>query len=962
MRGSDESAVSFGPFRLNAGRRLLEHRGEPVHIGDRALDILIVLAERAGEVVSKKDLVKHVWFEVNVDEGSLRFHMAALRKVLGDGSKGARYVVNVRGRGYSLVAPVSRSSVQIESGVQSRPPEHSRSLPPPLAKLVGRDESVQTLIDSLSANRFVTLVGPGGIGKTTVATAVGHALLPSFDGQVSFVDLGPLADPRLVASVVASALGQMIKSEDPIGSLVASMRDARLLLILDGCEHVIEPIAVLAEALFRTAPSVHIFATSREVLRAEGEQVHRLLPLRCPPQDKGLRASDALSFSAAQLFVARVIGASAGYRFTDAEAPAVADICNRLDGIPLALEIAAGRADALGIKELAARLDDRLLLTTKGRRTAIPRHQTLRATLDWSYERLPKPEQLLLSRLSIFHGVFTLSAASAVCSMDGISEIDIPQGIFDLVAKSLVANIEKEASYRLLDTTRYYAREKLESSGERPSLSERHAMYVCRLFELAAKEWEVRPSSDWLATYRTQIDNVRAALKWAFSESGDPALGIVLTIKAVPLWSQLSLVDESLEWVERALTASANLPDRNRRNEMQLYAALGGLQMYAISSVKLSNNAWDIALNLATDLGDTDYQLRALRALWAEAINSGEFRHALSLAQRFAELAGHVGTEDDQIVSDRLIGTALHFMGEQEKAHAATERMLERYVASAARTQVVRYQFNQKVSARIIRGRILWMRGQTETALRDIEENVAEALTLEHTHSLCNVLTQAACPIALLAGEFDIALRYVDLLREYTAPRALDVWHLFAVCYDAGLDIERNNIGRALDRLQPAMEELRRSGFSHFRTTFLMMRARALLLVSRASEANTAVAEAIGICERTGERWCLPELHRLTGEIALIQQLSRGVEAAVEAFQRALILAREQRALAWELRAATSLARCLIGDQRIGEALTVLRRVYEQFPEGYERPELMAAAAILSGGPSGVEGEPRGIV
>jgi predicted ATPase len=379
---------------------------------------------------------------------------------------------------------------------------------------------------------------------------------------------------------------------------------------------------------------------------------------------------------------------------------------------------------------------------------------------------------------------------------------------------------------------------------------------------------------------------------------------------------------------------------------MQLHAALGGLRMYAISSVKRANDAWETALTLATELNETDYQLRALRALWAEAINSGEFRQALSLAQRFQELASRTDSVDDQIVSDRLIGTALHFVGEHGTAHAATERMLDRYVTSAARSQVVRYQFNQKVSARIIRGRILWMRGRTVSALRDIEENVAEAISLDHAMSLCNVLTQAACPVALLAGDFDTAQGYVDLLREHTTARALDIWRTYAVCFDAGLDIARGNMERGLERLQPAMEQLRRSGFAHYRTSFLMMRAHGLLLLHRESDASAAVAEAISICERTGEGWCLPELHRLSGEIALHQQGS-GVEAAVDAFQRALTLAREQQALAWELRAATSLARSLAGDERIAGARATLKLIHAQFTEGHDRPELVAAAALL---------------
>lgn len=244
-----EGAIFFGPFQLRPAARLLERDGKPVHIGGRALDVLILLAERAGEVVSKKDLVSRVWSDVTVDEGSLRFHITALRKALGDGSAGARYVTNIPGRGYSLVAPISRS-VPSSHPPQPPPLPQSETLPRRLARMIGRDDAIQAIVESLSAHRFVTIVGPGGIGKTTVATAVGHNLAPAFNGIVTFVDLGPLSEPRLVPGAIASTLGLIVGTDDPITSLTTSLYNTKLLLILDGCEHLIESVAVLAETPF----------------------------------------------------------------------------------------------------------------------------------------------------------------------------------------------------------------------------------------------------------------------------------------------------------------------------------------------------------------------------------------------------------------------------------------------------------------------------------------------------------------------------------------------------------------------------------------------------------------------------------------------------------------------------------------------------------------------------------------
>jgi predicted ATPase/DNA-binding winged helix-turn-helix (wHTH) protein len=976
MELTAERTYSFDAYTLDLRRGCLRGPYGEIELRPKSFETLRHLVENAGRLVAKDELARAVWREVSVADESVTRCVSEVRLALGD--KAQRLIKTVPRRGYIFTAAVSlhpaaagstksvpeaagagsgasdppRASAFLIArdarGARAHGPGDPQTLPAQLARMVGRADAVQKVTETLSTHRFVTIVGPGGIGKTTVATAAAHALSPAFAGQVAFVDLGPLADPRLVVGAVASTLGLMISSDDPIAGLIASLRDTRLLLILDSCEHVIQSVAVLAETLFNAAPSLHILATSQEALRTQGEHVHRLFPLVCPPHDADVNASDVLEFPAAQLFIERATATSGGLELTDADASAVAQICRRLDGIPLALELAAAGVSVFGIKGLAARLDDRLLLAARGRRTAMPRHQTLRATLDWSYDRLPKTEQLLLNRLAIFSGAFTFEAASAVCSGSELCEDDIPAGILDLIAKSLVtAGPTTDVSYRLLDTTRSYGSEKLEQSGERPALAERHARYICTLFESASKQWEEQPAAGWLATYRIQIDNLRAALKWAFSETGDPALGVALTIAAVPLWSQLSLVDEFRDWVEHALSASAQLPDMNRRGQMQLHAALGGLQMYAISSVRHANNAWESTLALATELSDIDYQLRALRALWAEAINSGKFRQALALAERFRSLAIETEHADDEIVSDRLIGTALHFLGEHEKAGASIERMLDRYLVSAARSHLVRHQFNQKVAARLVRGRILWLQGRPVSALDDIAQNVAEALALDHTMSLCNVLTQAACPIALLAGELDAARRYVDLLRERTAPRSLDIWYTYAVCFEAGLEMECGNIQLGLDRLQAAMEELRRSGFAHYRTSFLMMRARGLLVLDRSSAARAAVAEAISICERTGERWCLPELYRLDGEITLRHQGGARTEAAIETFQRALLLARDQQALAWELRAATSLARCLADDGRGSAARIALKEICAQFREGHDNAELMAAAALL---------------
>src|SRR5215472_2522327 len=449
----DEETFVFGSFRLVPAQRMLLDDGKQVRLGSRALDILTALVERAGETITKEQLIARIWPDTVVDDGALRVHVAALRKALSDGRAGRRYVANNPGRGYALVAPVTR-----EHAFPAIAPPNSRAentnLPAPLMRIVGRDDVIAALAAQLSRRRFLTIVGPGGIGKTTVAVAVADRVGASYKDGAWFVELAPLSDPDLVPSAVVTALGISPSGGDHTRALAGWLRDRNALFVLDNCEHVVGSAAALAEAILKAAPHAGILATAREPLRAEGEWLHRLAPLKLPPQEKiSPTAAEALGYSAVELFNERATATTDSFVLNDAEVPAVLEICRRLDGVPLALELAAARVDTFGVGELAARLDDRFGVLTSGRRTALPRQQTLRATIDWSYELLPEAERSLLRRLAVFAGGFTLEAAAAVA---GGAAIDVPliDSIANLVAKSLVV-FEASTSptrWRLLET------------------------------------------------------------------------------------------------------------------------------------------------------------------------------------------------------------------------------------------------------------------------------------------------------------------------------------------------------------------------------------------------------------------------------------------------------------------------------------------------------------------------------
>src|SRR6267378_3061287 len=491
-------------WEVDLARRELRARGVPVPIGGRAFEIIEVLVQSAGELVTKSDLSARVWPGAIVEDNTLQFHISAIRKALGS-DRGI--LKTASGRGYRLLGAWT-SRQESSSSVDSIDIEPMRSpaepfqtnLPAAASELVGRTNAMQHLLGLLSAYRVVTLTGSGGIGKTRLALEVARGLFPTFQGDVRLVELVSLSDPGLLPSAVAGGLGLKLGGDQISAESVARAVGAqRLLLVLDNCEHVIDAAARLAETVVRMCPRTTILATSREILKIEGEHVYRVPPLDVPPQHE--EAENISAHSAVQLFIATTRAVQSDFSPHGDDLATIAAICRRLDGIPLAIDFAATRVASLGLQQVAAGLDDRLQMLTSGRRTALPRHQTLRATLDWSYDLLPEPERLVMRRLAIFAGDFTAEAASLVAAGGEIAASEVVRSLASLVTKSLVAldAVSVITHYRLHETTRAYALEKLSESGELGDVARRHADYYRDLLERAEGEAETLPAPAWLA-------------------------------------------------------------------------------------------------------------------------------------------------------------------------------------------------------------------------------------------------------------------------------------------------------------------------------------------------------------------------------------------------------------------------------------------------------------------------------
>ena len=762
----------MGLFRLDPEAKVMTRAGMPAPLGARACAVLATLVERPNEYVSKTHIMDTAWPGLVVEEGNLTVQISAIRRALGEVAGGERWIETLARRGYRFVGPVTR--------LQDLRPHGSASartnLPEPLTSFIGRERELVEIKRVLAGSRLVTLTGVGGIGKTRLAQQVAAEVVDAYRDGVWFVDLAPLAEPALVASATA----QVLSIGDATGKLLHEslsdrLRDRELLLVLDNCEHMLEACARLAGAILPRAAQVTIVATSREPLQVDGEQIYPLSTLLLP--DPHATADAIADSEAAQLFLDRARRQQPHFVLTPTQAPALASLCIHLDGIPLALELAAARVPSLTIEQINARVNDRFRLLIGGSRTAQPRQQTLRGALDWSHGLLSEAARVAWRRLAAFPGGFTLDAAGYVSAGGAVDEAMVVDLLAHLVACSLVIADTQGAGvrYRLLETTRAYGLEKLGEAGEIAAVRRRHAQFVRRSFERAPDDWWHLPEPEWHATYTIERDNVRAALDWAaFDGGGDAALGAALAGASGPIWTALSLRSEGAQRLGAATERiEPAMPDMD---QARLWLWLGILLQDSEPKKSLAalEQADELYRRAGDAFGTADAQLRL-------ALIFARMGRADDAAQALAEAAPEV-------------------------ERSGLPKMMGIYCATLAQIQLV--------TDRLVDARTQYERAQS--LFRDAKFEFGERGILGNLANVCWALGE----LEAAASTF---LEYVNRLRSSPASRSNSLG--FALCNLAGVLTESSEPERALAAAREGFPLLRDEGYAWIFVDHMAMRA-----------------------------------------------------------------------------------------------------------------------------------------
>ncbi|WP_244619123.1 winged helix-turn-helix domain-containing protein [Rhizobium sp. 18055] len=875
-----QAAYEFGDFRLLPEAQALLHKGKPVALGGRGFDILTLLVGQAGEVVSKAELFAHVWPDYIVHDHNLKVNVGNLRRAMAELDPATEFIVTIAGRGYKFVAAVKSDPPAAARHIASITSHHTA--PPQVRKLLGRDDAIRLISEQLDQPGYVTIVGPGGAGKTSLAVTVAQHCRGA-DEAIAFVDLSTLSDPRFVVPAIASALGISLGFDDPIAGAIDVLRSKKLLLIIDNCEHVIAMAATLVERISSEVPDARIIATSREPLRTRHEQIHFLSGLAYPDQLTALSASDALQFPAVQLFITKAHGPA----FTepaDDYVRSVVSICTRLEGLALAIELAAGTAGVLAPEAIEDLFKHGFDSMSRGARDAPLRHQTLEATLDWSYRLLPDREAVLLDLLSVFSGRFNADDVEAMYSAGALEPMTGRDALSQLVAKSLVSSHCDGGTvhYRLAESTSAYAARRLFGSPYREKARRQFAIRIRDKLQIAEREWSSQTSREWLGKYRRQIDDVRAAIGWAFDPAGDAELGIELVVAALPLWQELSAFREMLAAIDLAGENSAALTGLAPLGRAKLSTAQAWAMTLARHMHPQTDNAWRDSILHATGSRDAEFQIRSVCGQAVFLAYSGRPRTALRSMNEFAAAKGLDWTTAPD--GKRLLAHIQIYAGELSSASAHLGTLMDDWGDLEDSHGLSRFQVDLPVAIRLSQAFLSWLQGDPERASSLAAHAIDRAAELDHMISLGNAISLAALPIAFVEGDMETALQLQRQLTEVSRRESVGIYEGTARFF-AGAVQQAQGDKAGFTLMQDSITGLLRGSWRAHVPFYRSLMAEAYIAqgeMQLAENSLRAVLTETGIRE---ERWWHPDLWRVA---ATIEAGNGRPHTAIRYFQKSL--------------------------------------------------------------------------
>ncbi|CAM3606883.1 OmpR/PhoB-type domain-containing protein [Bordetella sputigena] len=885
----DDDMVAFGRYQLFPHLRLLLKDGVRLDVGERALDVLAQLLGTPGQLVSKDALLSRIWPRGVIEENSLQAQVSSLRRVLGEDRD---LIATEFGRGYRFTG-----SVRSHRAATASIGEHQArvDLPRPRSPLIGRIDELLELNRLLATQTLCTLIGPAGIGKTRLAIEAASESSAGFPDGVYFVDLSQVGSAASVSPAISSALAGLVGTDTRSAS-----HPERALLVVDNCEHLASACAAVIERLLQCDSRLTVLLTSQARLGLDGEQAYRLRPLALPPHS--ISAQDARDYSAVELFVRRIISADYHFALTENNVGQVTALCRALDGVPLALEIAAARVPSLGLAAVTEDLARSAGLLTAQKHRSAGRHRTLGDALTWSYRLLDPVEQTVFQELAIFPGDFTLTAAEDIVCAKPEGSPRLVDVLSSLVEKSLITlqTGTQPVRYRYLAMLRAYALEQL--ADRAAAMAEKHARHVEQLVAQARRDWMSLPTTQWRRQYEHHIDDIRSALAWSFADDRRRDRGLRILADSAPFWIQLSLHDECRQRITNVLE-EAPVPSIGANREMMLQAALATSLTWSRGPVPANGQAWTRAADLALQLDDIETQLQAHYGLWLFHLRSGRYARALEHGENMAAVALEHRDHAALLTARRLTGTARHFLGNHTEALAEIESMLDGYARDERHGSHFRFGLDQRVAGWAFLARILWLTGNTTKARRAGQIAIDEAMALDHACTLCCALAEGSCTLAALSGDVEEVARVSKQLNQLAGNHGLAFWGLYGSAFALWAQVFQDPHAVSALELRSALETLQACGFDPAYSVFLCDYANAMIEQGDTQEAARLIDTRLAADAAAGQLWNAAELLRIKSLTFADKPRPRAQKSAI--LRRALALARAQNAKAWESRLAS---------------------------------------------------------